>query len=86
MEYLKGEGFRQNFDAILGAADELSELLRSEKNVHEKTWTRRERVYSDLSRRSSAVDESIRAIIEAEPAGQPKLIGLPRRNASSAPE
>jgi hypothetical protein len=81
LEYLKGEGFRQNFDSILRAADDLSDLLRTEKNTHEKTWTRREHVYSELSRKSSAIDERIRTIIEAERSGQPTLFALPRRNA-----
>ncbi|MGH2764937.1 MAG: DUF2130 domain-containing protein [Actinomycetota bacterium] len=53
-EYLASDRFRQSFQAVVEAADQLSELLGSEKQAHERTWTRREHAYSDLGRQTSA--------------------------------
>lgn len=63
-EYLSSNDFRQTFSAIVAASDGLKSLLSEEKRAHERVWTRREHAYDDLGRKSSAVDEAIRNIIE----------------------
>lgn len=42
-------------------------MLQQERRAHERTWTRRQQTYSELERKSIAIDEAIRDIIEAEP-------------------
>jgi NAD-dependent oxidoreductase involved in siderophore biosynthesis len=69
--------FREPFAAVVRAADQLHELLRAEKQSHERTWTRREHAYGELARKTTAIDESLRTIFEGEArARNGKLVAL----------
>jgi hypothetical protein len=63
-DYLTSTEFRQTFDAVAGCADQLSELLGSERKWHERTWAKRQSAYNDIAQKTSAIDGRIRAIIE----------------------
>ena len=58
--------FRQIFDAVAGASDQLTELLGSERKWHERTWAKRQSAYNDIAQKTSAIDGRIRAIVERE--------------------
>jgi hypothetical protein len=65
-EYLASSDFRESFAEVVHASDVLHDLLRTEKQAHERTWTRREHAYSELGRRTTAIDETLRTIFEAD--------------------
>jgi hypothetical protein len=64
--YLASTEFRQIFDAVAGASDQLTELLGSERKWHERTWAKRQSAYNDIAQKTSAIDGRIRAIVERE--------------------
>jgi hypothetical protein len=78
-EYLGSEDFRQSFGAVVVAGDALTDMLRDEKRTHERVWTRREQTYSDLARKTAAIEENIRGIIEAESPASAKVVPLANR-------
>ncbi len=75
--YLTSEDFRRDFGWLAQASDPLASLLRDEKRAHERFWSQRDSIYAELGRRSAAVDEAIRLVLE-EPAasGNGKVIKL----------
>jgi hypothetical protein len=76
-EYQASPEFREPFAAVVHAADQLQELLHTERQAHERTWTRREHAYSELARKSTAIDESLRTIFEGDGRAQNgKLVAL----------
>ena len=75
-EYLASEEFCQTFDSIVEAADALAGLLQDEKSGHERMWSRREQAYGDLARKTSAIDESIRTILETKVPPTRKVVRL----------
>jgi hypothetical protein len=68
-DYLASTQFRQVFDAVAGASDQLTELLGSERKWHERTWAKRQSAYNDIAQKTSAIDGRIRAIVEREKTG-----------------
>jgi hypothetical protein len=78
-EYLASNDFRESFTEVLRASDVLHELMRAEKQAHERSWTRREHAYSELGRRTTAIDEALRTIFEGDAhAERGKLVVLRR--------
>ena len=71
-EYLAGDEFREHFAAVVDAGSKLTAMLQDERRAHERTWTRREQTYSELERKSVAIDEAIRGIIDAEAPSKPR--------------
>jgi hypothetical protein len=65
-DYLASTEFRQAFDAIASCSDQLTELLGSERKWHERTWAKRQSAYDDITRKTSAIDGRVRAIIERD--------------------
>ena len=64
-EYLRGDEFREELNALVDAGSELNEMLQLERKDHERGWKKRERAYDDLLHNSVAIDESICRIIES---------------------
>jgi hypothetical protein len=75
-EYLASDDFRQTFDSIVDVGDTLSGMLKDERSSHERTWTRREQAYGELARKTAAIDESIRTIIESTGEDEGKVVRL----------
>jgi len=77
-EYLSGPEFRDTLTDLIRIGEKLQTELQKERKGHEQTWTRREVAYKALEKKSTMIDESIRAIIERpvrEPGGQ-KVVHL----------
>ena len=71
-EYLSSVDFRQTFDALAHSSDKLAGLLGKERTWHERDWARRQTIYEDVGRKTTAIDTRIRTIIEKTAAGRPR--------------
>jgi hypothetical protein len=80
-EYLASTDFRQALAEVISASSKLTVMLRKEKRDHERSWTRREQAYGELQRKAIGIDETIRGLLETEPA--PALDGRRRREVPS---
>ena len=78
-DYLASSDFRESFAEVVHAADELNDLLRAEKEAHARTWTRRERAYSELGSKTTTIDETLRTILEGSGTSERgKVVALTR--------
>jgi hypothetical protein len=80
--YLSGDEFRQAFDVVLEAADELRGLLSKEQRWHEGNWAKRQQIYAEVGGKAASIDGRIRAIIERSSASKGKVVTLARHTAS----
>lgn len=76
--YLSGEEFRASFGVITDGADDLQEMLKTERNAHERTWAKRQQLYGELGGNAAAIDGRLRAIIERANGRQAKVVRLSR--------
>ena len=76
--YLSSEEFREAVGALGADADELADMLSKERTWHEGQWAKRQRLYTDVTAKTSAIDARIRAIIE-RPAERASVVPLSRR-------
>ena len=67
-EYLRGEIFRGELVSLIEVGTKLTEMLQTERSAHERDWNKRQQTYDELLHNSVAIDQSIRGIIESEPA------------------
>ena len=83
-KYLSSAEFRAAFDVVVKTADELTNILSSERTAHERTWARRQQVYTELGGKAAAIDGRLRAIIERSDGRRRKgkVVPLARRPAS----
>lgn len=82
-EYLSGNEFRQAFDTLLDASDELNDLLSKERRAHESTWEKRQHIYNELGGRAAAIDGRLRTIIERSSDKKGKVVALARNSEAS---
>lgn len=87
-EYLRSEEFREHLGAVVETGGKLDEMLQKERRAHERTWSQGHEIYTELSRQSVAIDETISGIIESDAPspkpskGRSRKPGSRRRNAA----
>ena len=62
--YLGSDEFRRTFDAVAGSGEELAGLLATEQTWHERSWAKRQSIYTEIGRKTAAIDARIQTIVQ----------------------